>query len=531
MFSLRWLEDGSLMKKPFLFGLILIEGDLMGNDDLNQEEWASPHEFEGVQLPEWPKDAFPDLAQRYLEELSRSTETPIELASMIFLAVVATSSQKKYEVELKKSYREPVNIWVLPALPPGSRKSSVYSEITSPLRKWEEQQKDLLGPLVTSQISKQKTLEAKIKHFRNLAARTKDESAFDEFHEQILYLEKELNSLPGIPQLWTSDVTPEYLGTLMALNDEAMAILSDEGGIFDILAGLYSNGRTNLDLFLKSYSGTPARVGRQSKPPIFLNKPLLTIGLTVQPYVIKNACKNKNFRDRGLLGRFLFVMPKSNIGYRTFEENPMDETVRVHYQASIASILHHPFNVEDNRPQQHVLKLEPEALLKFQEFSKAMEIMMGPDLDYLSHINDWASKLCGQVGRIAALLHIFRFALENPWERKISLQDMHGAVKIGYALIRHALKVFSLIDADLGYSVAEDILNWIKNFNIERFTQRECLRKHRRYDKKTLQMGLNILKERDYLHEISCKPLIGAPSAIFEVNPKYKNIPMGQKGQ
>lgn len=306
------------------------------DNESNFDEWDAPYEFEGVELSEWPKDAFPELAQRYIEEVSRSTETPVELASLLFLSVVATAAQKKYEIELKKSYREPVNIWVLPALPPGSRKSSVYSEITSPLRQWEEQQKNLLGTVVASKASKQKTLEAKIKHFRNLAARTKDESSFDEIQDQILILEKELENLPILPQLWTSDITPEHLGTLMSQNGEAMAILNDEGGVFDILAGLYSNGRTNLDLFLKSWSGTPARVGRQSKPPVFLNKPLLTIGLTVQPHVIKNACKNKNFRDRGLLGRFLFVMPKSNIGYRTLEENPMDETVKINYQASIA---------------------------------------------------------------------------------------------------------------------------------------------------------------------------------------------------
>jgi len=160
-----------------------------------------------------------------------------------------------------------------------------------------------------------------------------------------------------------------------------------------------------------------------------------------------------------------------------------------------------------------------------------METMMSPELNYLFHINDWASKLCGQIARIAALLHIFRYALEKPWNRRIALQDMHAAVKIGHVLIRHALKVFSQADDDLGHSIAEDILNWIKNSNIERFTQRECLRKLRRYDRKTLRMGLNILKERDFLHEFSDIRPKGAPSATFEVNPKYKNICKGQKGQ
>ena len=403
--------------------------------DSDFDEWESPHEFEGVKLSEWPKDAFPELAQKYIEEVSRSTETPIELASLLFLSVVATTAQKKYEIELKKSYREPVNIWILAALPPGSRKSSVYSEIISPLRTWEQQQNDIYAPLVRSQASKQKTLEAKIKYLRNLAAKTQDEFCCDKLQNQIFEFEKELEKMPAVPQLWTSDITPEYLGTLMAQNNEAMAILNDEGGIFDILAGLYSNGRTNIDLFLKSWSGTPVRVGRQSKPSIFLNNPLLTIGLTIQPYVIKNACKNKIFRDRGLLGRFLFVIPKSNIGYRTFEENPMDETIRTNYQGCIAAILNHPFKMVDGALQKHVLEIEPEALLKFNDFSKTLETMMGPELEYLSHINDWASKLCGQVGRMAALLHIFRFAMGNPWEKKITFQDMHGAVKIGHALV------------------------------------------------------------------------------------------------
>ena len=35
----------------------------------------------------------------------------------------------------------------------------------------------------------------------------------------------------------------------MAANNEAMAVLSDEGGIFDILSGLYSDGKANIDLF------------------------------------------------------------------------------------------------------------------------------------------------------------------------------------------------------------------------------------------------------------------------------------------
>lgn len=60
---------------------------------------------------------------------------------MLFLPTVATTSHKEYIVEVKKSYRETENLWTLPVLPPASRKSSVYGQITAPIRFWEEQQK------------------------------------------------------------------------------------------------------------------------------------------------------------------------------------------------------------------------------------------------------------------------------------------------------------------------------------------------------------------------------------------------------
>jgi len=50
----------------------------------------------------------------------------------------------------------------------------------------------------------------------------------------------------------------------MADNDEKMSVLSDEGGIFDILAGRYNGGIPNLDLFLQSHSGSSVRVDRGS---------------------------------------------------------------------------------------------------------------------------------------------------------------------------------------------------------------------------------------------------------------------------
>ena len=60
----------------------------------------------------------------------------------------------------------------------------------------------------------------------------------------------------------------------MAANNERMSILSDESGILEILAGRYSNGVPNLDLFLQGHAGSPVKVNRGSRPSIVWIRPL-----------------------------------------------------------------------------------------------------------------------------------------------------------------------------------------------------------------------------------------------------------------
>ena len=73
------------------------------------------------------------------------------------------------------------------------------------------------------------------------------------------------NRVPIAPLFIVDDVTPEALGIHMAENNERMAVMSAEGGIFDIMAGRYNDKGCNLDLYLKAHSGDPwssHRVGR-----------------------------------------------------------------------------------------------------------------------------------------------------------------------------------------------------------------------------------------------------------------------------
>jgi len=150
---------------------------------------------------------------------------------------------------------------------------------------------------------------------------TKDAVAADndEARERIRkQIQEEEEAMPlelRAPRLFTGDVTAERLQALLVEHQERMAVLSDEAGIFLIMAGMYSGGIANLDVFLQGHAGTPMRVDRADRSA-HIDKPALTFGLALQPGVLADVASSRRFRDSGLLARFLFALPQSNVGGR-----------------------------------------------------------------------------------------------------------------------------------------------------------------------------------------------------------------------
>jgi hypothetical protein len=364
-------------------------------------------------------------------------------------------------------------------------------------------------------ISRNKSLEGRIRELRNMVAKAKD-CDFEALQQEIFSLEEKIEQPPDFPQLWTSDVTPENLGTLMVSNDECMAVLIDEAGIFDILAGRYSSGIPNLDLFLKSHTGSPARVNRMGRPPDFLERAILTMGLTPQPDVLRGLGRNHAFRGRGLLGRFLYAIPYSNLGKRDLDALPLLAEVAAEYHRVLEAML----KKETRDNAQYVLSLSVEAYEKWFGYSRAIEIQMDEG-GLFAFMTDWAGKLAGQIARIAALIHIARYAFEESWMKPISLEDMGYSIKIGHYLAKHAQAVFDLMGADPALEGAKAVLHWIEANRYESFTFRECQYAHKsRFKKaKELQDSIEVLLDNYFIIEAEQEKKTGRPSRVFYVNP------------
>ncbi|WP_289083453.1 YfjI family protein [uncultured Spongiibacter sp.] len=468
------------------------------------EDWPELVPLDMPSLPRLNLEHLPGWVGDYAQAISADTETPPELAAGMVLVTCATAAARRLRVMVKPGYVEPCNLWAVVALPPGNRKSAVQSAATASLITWERDQATIMEPEIQRLTSERKTLEARAKEKRNKAAKEKDHGKAEQLAREAADIEAELPEIPRPTQIWTSDATPERLGSLLAENNECMAWLSSEGGVFDLLQGRYSNGIPNLDLVLKAHSGDAERVDRGSRPPVFLRSPRLSIGLSPQPDVLRGLAAKPGFRGRGLLGRFLYLLPPSPLGYRPLGSNPVPKDVKDAYNAGLRAMLDWEPSLDEHREEQpHVLSLSPEAYSEWYAFAQAIEQQMRPGQP-LEHFTDWAGKAPGAAARLAGILHGIKHAHGKPWEAAITADTMTDALEIMAVMTHHSLAAMDMMGTDPSIAAARQVWDWIKRGRRSHFTEREAFNALRsRFPRMDmLRSALSALKERGYLEMI-----------------------------
>jgi hypothetical protein len=466
--------------------------------------------------PEWIPGALGDMAVA----VAKATETPLEMPVLLGMPVVSCCLAGKVEVEVELGYWEPVNIYAAPTMESGNRKTAVVNEMTRPLSDYESAERKRLEPETKRATNKRKTLEARIDWLRRkVAAKGTDTTLIQEIAD----IEESLPDIPRVPQLWSQDITPEKLAALLQDHHERMGIFSDEGDLFDLLAGRYTGGVPNFDIFQHGHSGSPVRVNRISRPPVFLEKPLLSIGLSPQPAVLERLGDTPAFRGRGLLARFLYALPPSPVGIRRLEPEPCPAEIREAYRQLIFRLVKLTPPSSNGIWQPWHLKLSAEAYQTWKRFQREAEALM-KDGGKLQYLRDWGSKLPGAVARVAGVFHA---VIEDPTQNAVIHHDtMQRAVLLGTALIGHALAAFDLMELDPTFEDGRRILAWIKREGHQTFTLRECFRAHQSRFKRVdrIRPAVRLLVEHGYLRLGPQPKAACRPSEHYEVNPQTAEV-------
>ncbi|WP_027191497.1 YfjI family protein [Fundidesulfovibrio putealis] len=485
-----------------------------------QITFGSPVLFEEQSPGAIPHDILPGVIGEFASAVSASIQVPFELPLLNALGAVAATSQRKYRVLIREGYTETLNIYGVAILPPGERKSAAKDACRAPLLEWEREQQRQTAEILKYAHAQRQVQEELTRVAIAKAKRCQDSSEQRDLIRQVAQLREEMESLPVAPRLLADDATPEGLAALMAQQDQRIAMIEAEGGFLDILAGRYSHGAPNLDAVLKSWSGEAVRIDRRHAEPILIEEPTLTLILSAQPDVLAGAAQTPAFRGRGLLGRMLFLLPKSLVGTRAVETLPIPSDLSDAYGSTLRNLLQLPWKRDaQGNIVPYLLPLSHEARAIWYAFANSIEADLA-DGGPLSRMRDWGGKLPGQTLRLAGLCHVTLH--DVPQHHPISGQTLESAVKLAKHLIEHSRAVFSLMGADDSIECAKVILQWLRQDRLASFTGRGALEKVKgRWPKMALvNMGLTILEERGFIlprdHATGGR---GRPSRVFLVNP------------
>jgi hypothetical protein len=351
-----------------------------------------------IALPQFPVNSLPPVVARYVGEISTFRQTPLEMAGALAIAALAACTQKRYIIEVRKNWHEPLCTYVLVSAKPAERKSGVFSDILSPVYDFCSKHNKDNAVEFEKNAAQLEILERKI----NIAKKQEAECLKEKTKSNLEALLKEKTEFERkIPlKLTIEDSTPEKLVDIAATQNNALFLASPDCDLIDYVAsGRYENSG-GLSVYLRGYDGERVELDRITRGEQIVEKLLLSIALTVQPYVVESFFSNRKNTGRGLTARFLFAMCGSDIGNRLSNPPEITSESEESYRCLIADLLNH--SIHHNGDMEKVtLSLEADKLRA--EYQDKIEKRLVGDMTGFS---EWGGKLVGKMLRIAGIFHI-----------------------------------------------------------------------------------------------------------------------------
>jgi len=491
------------------------------------QEWEPPVPFNETAGPPFPANVFPPQVEEFVHAVADAIQVPPDLPAVLALGVGAAACSGRAEVYLTPDWdREPLNDYYATVLHSGERKSEVFKKITAPIEEYEQELVETARPEIDQAAVEREIQEKRLAELKSQAAKAKGKDS-DELGREAVELSRTIEEQQPLrmPRLLADDTTSEAITTLLVEQGGRTAIMGTEGGIFGIMAGRYSEGKGNFDIYMKGYTGDPVRIDRKGRGPEYIPRPLITFCVTVQPQVIEELGVNREFRGRGLLARYNYSIPANIVGYRKIRVTAVPEETSHAWSARIKDVLRLPDIKEGD---EHRLTLTPEAAELFEQYREQVEIDLRPGGD-LAEIVDWGNRLAGTVARQAGILHMLTHADNGafrPWETPITQTTLDAAIRLGDYFKAHAQIAFAMMGEDQKLRKAKMLWASTERRGFRRFSERDLYQIVRRQFKNMADFRetLHVLVEMNYIRAI---PVINeglggpgrTPSPKYEVNP------------
>ena len=480
------------------------------------DPWPAPIPLTTHQTPpDFPNHTLPTWITNWTNQIANNIQVAIDLPNTLAISALSvTTLGNTWITNPRNNWRQPLNTYVAVALPPSAGKTPAKNLIFKPLEDYEQQTIAEAREQKQLNDSRRRILEKQLKDTEDKLAKNNNENNRIDQHHIITDLAALTNAPHG--RLLVDDTTTEALGQTLADNNGRIALISAEGGLFDRIAGMYTDGTANLDLYLEAWSGGRYIVDRIKRDSIHIPSANLVIGTTIQPQTLDELGARKNFAGRGLTARFLLTQPPTNLGQRNrlAITHTDDLTQNIYNQKILKLAQHHHANRTE-------LTLTSEAAELYAQYDQHLEDQLGPDQP-LEHLAEWVGKLRANTLRLAGLLHI---AWEHPGHH-IDATTMQQAIDLANYYLHHMTIISDQWGIDETTAKTKKILAWIKRHQIRQLTIRDLMRHNRRLINnadETLPI-LQLLIDKGWIRPTFDGPILlgqrGKTPQTFEVYPQ-----------
>lgn len=381
--------------------------------------WLPITETEQAEDPlsvSFPTEAFPAGIEKYLKSVVAYSQVDTAMTFSAALATFALCMQGKYMVSYPSGngWKEHLCLYLVIVAEPGETKSGTFGAVNRPIRAWQDEKRADYEKSRNLYLQEKQAKEEKQKNLKKAIANLKTPpEKQQQYHEELKAITDELTELqaPISPNFIVADTTMEALADLMMETGGSAGVFGSEGDFFKIITGLYNHGVcSNLQLILNAYDGDSYMMRRVTRDT-YLQRPLLSFCLMLQPNLYQETFANAELRGRGLLARFLTCTPKSMAGKRDKRSTAtLDAVNYVAYEKAMAHFLNLQ---QDSEKEPPVLTWEQDAKERMLDYMQTIENSMGKGQP-MEDCKDYANKASAVAMRIAGILHLLQtYSLEQ----------------------------------------------------------------------------------------------------------------------
>lgn len=408
----------------------------------------------------FPIDVFPPSIGEYIENLSDVMGVDRIMAALPAVSIIAGVIGASRSVQVYEGYQQPACMWTTVIASSGSAKSPVLHALFEPINRLD------------------KSLMEKNKQLRHEYEALKASWDNEGRKAGLAMPEK-----PKYHRIAVDDSTAEQLEAI--LEDSENGLLNAAHELDGFFTGLIRNSKVDLGAkYCKFYDGHTTRVDRIGRPPLLLDRPLVSITGMVQPSILAKHLTGERY-EQGVGPRFIVACPSKRKSYLKTQKGKIIGTSA--WDEMLEQL------VQLRRTPCRNLELTADAHKEFESFYNDMEDRIyqskGAAASIASKARNWALRW--------ALIHsVATQCLEGSLmaDGPIGLESMQKGVKFALWACEETTRCSGLLVEENSAKEGKELMRWVEARSTD-FTARDLHRGMRsKYPQQTMaQMALDAL--------------------------------------